>query len=161
MNVNETAILKKLVNGEREPAAHTKHATEKVRPRTKMRDLAQKFRRVPFFLELISFIGVTDNLDVSRNQFPFLSFFLRREQRSLHNNRSYTPQAVDMCVFRRGMLLRDAPEIAELRAVVQFDKRKVLRITSGADPSLHTSRLDRCGALEGILDRSWRKLRHV
>jgi hypothetical protein len=161
MNVNETAILKKLVNGEREPAAHTKHATEKVRPRTKMRDLAQKFRRVPFFLERISFIGVTDNLDVSRDQFPFLSFALRREQRALHNNRSASPEPLDVCVIRQRILLRDDLEIAQRRAVVQFDKRKVLRITSGADPSLHTSRLDRCGALEGILDRSWRKLRHV
>ena len=59
MNVNETALLKKLVNGEREPAAHTKHATEKIRPRTQVRNLAQKFRCVPLFLERITFIRAT------------------------------------------------------------------------------------------------------
>ena len=81
MNVNETAILKKLVNGEREPAAHTEHATEKIRSRTQMRDLAQKFRRVPLFLERITFVGATDNFDISRNELPFLSFALRRSSR--------------------------------------------------------------------------------
>ncbi len=57
MNVNETALLKKLVNGKREPAAHAKDATEKIRPWTQMRDLAQKLRRVPLFLERIAFVG--------------------------------------------------------------------------------------------------------
>ena len=86
MNVNETAILKKLVNGEREPATHTEHATEKIRSRTQVRDLAQKFRRVPLFLERIAFVGATDNFDISRNELPVLSFALRRDQRALNNN---------------------------------------------------------------------------
>ena len=47
-----------------------------------MRDLAQKFRRVPFFLERISFVGATDNFDISRNDFPALAFALRRDQRA-------------------------------------------------------------------------------
>jgi len=71
MNVNEPALLKKLVNGEREPAAHTKHTTEKIRPRTQMRDLTQKFWRVPLFLERITFVGATHNLDISRDELPF------------------------------------------------------------------------------------------
>jgi hypothetical protein len=30
MHISETALLKKLVNGEREPAPHAKDATEKI-----------------------------------------------------------------------------------------------------------------------------------
>ena len=85
MNVNEPVILKKLVNGKREPATHTEHATEKIRPWTQMRDLAQKFRRVPLFLERITFVGATDNFDISRDEFPFLPFALRRDERALNN----------------------------------------------------------------------------
>ena len=122
MNVNETALLKKLVNGEREPAAHTEHATEKIRPWTQMRDLAQKFRRVSLFLERITFVGATDNFDISRNELPFLSFALRRDQRALHNNRSTSVEPLDVCVIAQRILLRDDLKIAQRRAVIQLDK---------------------------------------
>src|SRR5437764_14735638 len=98
MNVNEPAILKKLVNCEREPAAGTEHAAEKIRPRTQMRDLAQKFRRVPLFLERITFVGATDNFDISRDELPFLSFALRGDQRALHNKSSTGIEPLDVCV---------------------------------------------------------------
>src|SRR4030095_1833016 len=125
MHVNEPAILEKLVNSEREPAAHTQHATEKIRSWTQMRDLTQKFRRVPFFLERITFIGATDNFDISRDEFPFLSFALRRNQRALHNNRGASIEPLDVCVIRQRILLRDDLKIAQRRAVVQVDKRTV------------------------------------
>src|SRR4029453_11529083 len=161
MTVNEPAILKKLVHGEREPAAHTEHATEKVRPWTQMRDFAQKFRRVPLFLEWITFVGTTDNLDISRDEFPFLSFALRPDQRAIHNNGSASVEPLDLGVIRQRILLCDDLKIAQRRAVVQFDKRKVLRITSCAHPSLHTNGLNRRCALQCIFNRSWRKLRHA
>ena len=113
MNVNETALLKKLMNCEREPAAHTKHATEKIRPRTQMRDLAQKFRRVSFFLERITFVGATDNFDISRNELPFLSFALRWDERALYNNRSTSVEPLDVCVIRQRILLRNDLKIAQ------------------------------------------------
>ena len=43
MDVNKTAILKKLVNGVREAAAYAEDATEQIRARTEVGDLAQKF----------------------------------------------------------------------------------------------------------------------
>ncbi len=43
---------------------------------------------------------------------------------------------------------------------IQLDKRKVFRIAPRAHPSLHTNRVDRPGALQCILNRSRRKLRH-
>src|SRR4029077_5625095 len=122
MNVNETAILKKRVNGKREPATHTEHATEKIRPWTQVRDLAQKLRRVPLFLERITFVGATDNFDTSRNEFPFLPFALRGHQLALHNNRSTSVEPWDVCVVRQRILFRDDLKIAQRRAVIQLDK---------------------------------------
>src|SRR6516165_27113 len=122
MNVKKPAILKKLVNCECEAAAHTKDATEKIRPRTQMRDFAQKFRRVPLFLERITFVGATDNFDISRDEFPFLSFALRRNQRALDNNRSASAESLDVSIIRQRILFRDDLKIAQRRTVVQFDK---------------------------------------
>src|SRR5215469_6178180 len=113
MNVNEAAILEKLVNGKREPAAHTKHATKKIRSRTQMDDLTQEFRCVSLFLERITFVGATNNFDVSRNELPFLSFPLRRYQRALHNNRSSSTKSLDVCVIPQRILLRDDLKIAQ------------------------------------------------
>ena len=61
MDINETAILKKLVNREREPAAHPKHATEKIGARTQMRDFTEEFSCVSLFLKRISFIRAADD----------------------------------------------------------------------------------------------------
>src|SRR2546430_12065994 len=139
MNVNEPAILKKLMNREREPAAHTEHTPEKIRPWTQVRDLAQKFRCVPLFLERITFVGATDNFDVSRDEFPFLPFALRRCQRSLHNNRSTSVEPLDVSVIRERILLSDDLKIAQGGAVVQLGKRKIFRITARAHPALHAN----------------------
>ena len=122
MNVNETAILKKLVNSKREPATHTEHATKKIRPWTQVRDLAHKFRRVPLFLERITFVGATDNFDNSRNELPYLPFALRRDQRAVHNTRSASVESLDLCLILQRILLRDDLKIAHRRAVVQLDK---------------------------------------
>src|SRR5262245_65567343 len=106
MNVNEPAILEELVNGERKSAAHTKHTTEKIRAWSQMRDLAQKFRCVSFFLEGIIFVGATENDDISSDEFPFLSLTLRRDQRAFDNNRSASAEPLDPCVIRQRILLR-------------------------------------------------------
>src|SRR6516225_5738408 len=113
MNINETAILKKLVNGEREPATHTKHATEKIRPWSQMRDLPQEFRRVSLFLERVTFVGAANNFDILRDEFPFLSFALRGDQRALDNDRSAGAESLDLCVIRQCILFRDDLKIAQ------------------------------------------------
>ena len=88
MDVNETAVLKELVNGECEPAPHPKDATKKIRARTEMRDLAEKLRCVTLFLEWIGIIGGSNNVDLLRDEFPLLSFTLGSDQRSVHANGS-------------------------------------------------------------------------
>ena len=45
-----------------------------------MRDLAQKFRRVSFFLQRITVVGRADDFDLFCNQFPTLTFALGRNQ---------------------------------------------------------------------------------
>src|SRR5204862_6968772 len=124
MNVNEPAILKKLVNCECEPATHTEHATEKIRPWTQVRDLTQKFWHVPLFLERITFVGATDNFDISRNELPFLSFALRRDQRALYNKCSTGIEPLDVSVIAQRIHLRDDMKIAQSCSVIQLDNRK-------------------------------------
>ena len=91
-----------------------------------MRDLAQKFRRVSFFLERITFIRGADDLDASSNEFPFLSLSLRRDQRALNNNRSACAESLDIRVIRQRILLGNDLETAQRRTVIQFDERKIL-----------------------------------
>src|SRR5438309_11100456 len=86
MNVNETAILKKLVNGERESATHTKYAPEKTRPGTQVRDLAHEFGGMSVLLGRVGIVGSSYGLYPVGNQFPLLSFALRRYQRAAHTN---------------------------------------------------------------------------
>ena len=52
-----------------------------------MRDLAQKFRRVSFFLKRIRFVGSADDIDLIGDNFPALTFALRGNQFSMHGER--------------------------------------------------------------------------
>jgi len=76
MDVNETAFLKELVNGECESAPHPKDTAKKIRARTEMRDLTEELRRVTLFLEWIGIIGGSNDVDLLRGEFPLLSFTL-------------------------------------------------------------------------------------
>ena len=87
-----------------------------------MSDLAQKFRRMSLFLKRVSFIGGTHNLDISRDEFPFLSFALRRDQGAINNNRSTSAESLDVCVIRKRILPGDDLEISQRGTVIQFDK---------------------------------------
>jgi hypothetical protein len=94
MDVNETAVLKELVNGECESAPHPKDATKKVRARTQMGNLAEELWRVTLFLEWIGIIGGSNNVDLLRGEFPLLSFTLGSDQRPAHANRSARGQTL-------------------------------------------------------------------
>src|SRR5207248_8647949 len=67
VNVVKAALLKKLMNGEGEPAANAKDTTKKIRTRTQVRDLAQEFRSMPLLLQRITFIGQADDSHVISN----------------------------------------------------------------------------------------------
>ena len=106
-----------------------------------MRDLAKKFRRVPFLLERIGIIRRADDLDLVGDQFPFLSFALRGDKRAAHPDRSAGGQLLNVGIIRE-RIPRDDLEIAQRRAVVQFDERKILRITPGPHPALDLNRIN-------------------
>jgi len=53
------------------------------------------------------------------------------------------------------------PKIAQGRAIIQLDKRKIFRIASGSHPALDLNHIDGLSALQSVLYRCWRKLRHV
>jgi hypothetical protein len=66
MNINEAALVKKLVNGKREPAPHAKDATEKIRSRSEMGNFAEKFGCMPFLLQRIGIVGGSYYLNIVR-----------------------------------------------------------------------------------------------
>src|SRR4030095_2287885 len=124
-----------------------------------MSDFAQKFRRMSLFLERIAIVGSSYDLDFVRNQLPFLSFTLRRDQRATDGDRCSSCEPLNREVIRQ-RILRDNLKIAQGRAVIQLDKRKIFGIAAGPHPALHLNRIDWRGALQSILSQSWRKLCH-
>ena len=101
-----------------------------------MSDFAEKFRRMPFFLERIGIVGRSDNLDVFRNQFPFLAFALRSDQRASDSDGCAGGEPLHRCVVRQ-CVLRDDLKIAKGRTVIQLDKLKIFRIAPRPHPALN------------------------
>ena len=156
VDVNKTALLKKLVNGKCQTAPHAKDATEEVRAGAEMSDFAKKFRRMALFLERVGIVGGSHDLDLLGNQFPFLSFALRRDQRANCANGCARAQPLHRRIIRQRIFRNDL-KVAQARAIVQFYERKIFRIAPGPHPSLNQNRIDRCSALQSILDRNRRK----
>ena len=100
-----------------------------------MSDFAKKFRRMPLLLQRIGIIGGSYDLDLVRNQLPFLSFTLRRDQRAAHNDRRSSCKALHSRVIGQRVFCDDL-QISQAGAVVEFDERKILRITTGPNPAL-------------------------
>ena len=153
VDVNKAALLEKLMDGEREPAADAKDRAEQIRARPQMRDLAQKLRRVPFLLQRIGVVRRADDFDFVRHDFPALAFALRRHQRAAHRDRSARDQMLDRRVIRQ-RVLRDDLKIAQAGAIVQLDERKIFRIAPRPHPALDLNARDRRGTLQGGFDGS-------
>ena len=86
-----------------------------------MSDFAQKFGRMPLLLERIGIIGSSYDLDFVRNELPFLSFTLRRDQRASQGDRCSRCEPLNRGVIRQ-RILRDDLKIAQARTVVQLDE---------------------------------------
>ena len=82
VHIDKTALLKKLVNGESEPAPDPEDRTEKVGARTKMGNLTEELRSMPFLLEGITLVRSSDNLDLVGHDFPGLALALGSNQLS-------------------------------------------------------------------------------
>src|SRR5256714_15248405 len=159
MDVNETAVLKKLMDGEGEPAADTEDRAEQIRARPKVRDLAEKLRRVTLLLERIRFVGCADDFDFVRDHFPGLAFSLRGNQIAADHDRRAGLKPLDLGIIRE-RAFRDDLETAQGRAVVQFDERKVFRVSPGPDPALDLNAVDRRGARQRGFYGNKRSLGH-
>src|SRR6185369_12960741 len=111
-----------------------------------MRDLAKKLRRVPLFLEWIGIIGRSNDVDFVRDHLPRLSFALGSDQCSGPTDGSAGGQPLYRCIIWQ-RVFRDDLKVAQTRAIVQLDKREILRIAPGSHPALDLNRIDRLGAL--------------
>ena len=121
MDVNETTLVKKLVNGECQPAPHPKDAAKKIRAWTKMRNLAQKLRRMPLLLQRIGVIGRSDDVYLVGDDFPFLAFALRSDQRPARANGGTSGQSLQRGIIRQ-RVSRDDLKVTQTRAIIQFDE---------------------------------------
>ena len=87
MNVVKAALLKELMNGESEAAANTENTTKKIRTRPQMRNLAQKFRSMPFLLQRVCVrIGCTVYFNFIGDNLNRLSLTLGFYQLPVHCN---------------------------------------------------------------------------
>src|SRR5881275_561592 len=100
-----------------------------------MRDLAEELRRVAFLLEWIGLVGRADDLDFVRDNFPRLTFSLRRNEIALHRNRRSRLQTLDVGIILQPAFGDDL-KTAQTRTVVQLDERKILRVAAGPHPAL-------------------------
>ncbi len=118
-----------------------------------MSDFAKELWRVPFFLKWISVVGRSDDFDFFRDNFPTLAFPLRRNQRAAHSNGRACHQALHRRIIRQRVLRNDL-QIAQTRAIVQFDERKIFRIAPSPHPAIDQDGTYRCGTFKRLSD--WR-----
>src|SRR2546430_7832212 len=86
-----------------------------------------------FLLERIALIRRADDFDLVRDNFPRLTFSLRRNEITVHHNRRSRLQTLDVRIILKPAF-RDDLKTAQTRTVVQLDERKILRVAAGAPP---------------------------
>src|ERR1051325_12034276 len=112
---------------------------------------AQKLLCVPFFLQGISRVSRSDQLDFGRPQFPFLPCCGRSYEFALYCCRCPGGELAD--VIKSGCaLLCDNLQIGEARAIIEFEKRKTFGITAGSDPALDLEVVHGIGCSKDMLN---------
>ena len=86
-----------------------------------MCDLAKELRGVPFFLKRIGIVGCSYNVDILRDQFPFLSLTLRSDQVASDNNGCSGTEPLHRWIIQQRVSGNDL-KIAKRRSVIEFDK---------------------------------------
>jgi len=112
-----------------------------------MRYFAKKLGCVPFLLQGIGVIRGANNVDLVGDYLPLLSFALRSHQLAAYYYRGAGGEPLDRSVIRQAVP-RDDLQTAKRRAVVQFDKREILRIPPGTNPPLDLNPRQRPGCVE-------------
>jgi len=76
------------VDGECQPAAHSKNGSEQIRAGPQVSDGPQEFLRMTLFLQRIGGVGRSDEFDPRSAHFPFLSLSRRGDQRPVDHDGS-------------------------------------------------------------------------
>ena len=121
-----------------------------------MRDFAQELWSMSLLLQGIAVIRRANNGYFIRDYFPVLSLALRCDQRSSHRYGSARDQSLH-CRIVRQTVPGDDLQIPQAGAIVEFDKRKILGVTTRSHPALHHYRCEWRSSIQCIFDRSRRQ----
>ncbi len=109
-----------------------------------------------FLLQGIAVIRRANDGYFIRDYLPVLSLALRCDQRSSHQYGSAGDQPLHRRIIRQAVFGDDL-QIPQAGAVVEFDKRKILGITTRSHPALHQYGRDRRSPIQSIFDRCRRQ----
>src|SRR5438874_7769226 len=121
-----------------------------------MRDFAQELWSMSLLLQGIAVIRRANNGYFIRDYFPVLSLALRCDQRSSHQYGSAGDQPLHRRIIRQAVFGDDL-QIPQAGAVVEFDKGKILGITTRSHPALHQYGRDGRSPIQCIVDRRRRQ----
>ena len=121
-----------------------------------MCDFAQELGSMSFLLQGIAVIRRTNNGYFISDYFPVLSLALRGDQRSSHRYGSARDQSLHCRIVRQSAPGNDL-QIPQAGAVVKFDKRKILGVSTRSHPALHQYRREWRGSIQCVFDRSRRQ----
>ena len=120
---------------------------------TQVRNCAQKFIRMAFFLQRESFgISQTENSDALRPDFPQLPI-AGRGHKLTRNADGCARGGLIQLLMGGGARVNNALQVAEAGAVVDLHKRKFLGIAAGADPAANGDGGLRFSCCEGVYDK--------
>ena len=137
VHVDETALLKELMDRISHAAADAEDGAEEIRTWPEVGDRAHELHRVPLFLERVILGRGPDEDDARGLELPFLPLALRGDDGSLDLDRGSRPSGHDGLLVSRQARIGDDLEIAETTPVVQFKKGEGFRISLRPHPSLH------------------------
>ena len=106
MRINKTPLLKELVNGIRNQAAHAEHRRKHICPRAQICNLAQKFHAVPLLLQRIIRRGRAFHSDFCRLDFKGLLRLRCFHQKTFYDNRRTNAQLCHLIIIRQLLRLK-------------------------------------------------------
>ena len=137
MHIDKPAVVEKFMNGKRRFAADPEHRGKEIGAGAEMRNDAQKFHRVPLFLQGIIGRGFSLYVDFFRFDLVRLLIFRRGDHFSRHDERSAHVLPRDFVVVGKHGPFKHDLRVFEATAVVEFDKSERLGIADSSCPACH------------------------
>ena len=133
------------MNGKCRNAAYAEHGVKCVGTWAQMRNAAQKFKRMPLFLQRIFRRGRALDLNFLRFELKGL-LCLRCQYKSSANDKRRTDILLcNFLVIGKRCVLKYDLQIAESRSVVQLDKAEGIACANGSCPAADGNALARIG----------------